>query len=552
MLQTVIETDVVVAGGGLAGVCAARRAAEAGARVVLIDKSRAGTSGPTAFAAGDILCWFPDEDQLDKWVQAYLGAGEGLNRREWLERFFDGHYRLVQNLAAGGFPFVRDGQGAFVRRSGRGPLVRTVLAPMLEFQEQNRARCLSLGVKVMDRFCAVEVVMQDGRPVGVAGFDVYEGRPVFVSAGAVVLSAGGCSYRGPFFGQDVVAGEGLAMAFEAGARLAYMEYGNHYNVSLACFDTYGQSKFMAHGGKYVNRLGQAFLENHHALGHRASGNAAVRAMVEEVWAGRGPVYMDLTGFEDQGLAGDLMPNLKLSLEKGGISLFTDKHEVIPAFTGTSNGSSAGAWIDKNCQTSVKGIFAAGDNACKGLVTGACVGISGVSLAWANYTGHTAGDCAAGHALSGKSSLRSGEIPGLPERILGPLGRRGGLRPRDVLLALGEEMARVDVSLIRSEARLAASLSRVRSWRNELEAGAGASDPHELVIWYEARSAASVAEATLLAALERRESRGGHYREDYPEKKAQFDLVLAVENRGGAKTVRPLKETGVIYGDGGKD
>lgn len=551
MRQAVLETDVVVVGGGLAGVCAARRAAELGARVVLVDKARAGTSGPTAFAAGDILCWFPAEDELEKWVQAYLDAGEGLNSREWLESFFEGHHRLVQDLAAAGFPFVMNEEGSFVRRSGRGPLVKTVLAPMLDFQEKNRARCLSLGVKVMDRFCAVEVVMQGGSPSGVAGFDIYDGRPATVLAGAVVLGAGGCSYRGPFFGQDVVAGEGLAMALEAGVRLAYMEFGNHYNVSLACFDTYGQSKFMAHGGKYVNRLGQAFLEKKNALGHRASGNAAVRAMVEEVRAGRGPIYMDLTGFKDQGLAEDLMPNLKLALESGGISLFADKHEVIPAFTGTSNGSSAGAWIDQSGQTSVAGIFAAGDNACKGLVTGACVGISGVSLAWANYTGHTAGEGAARYALANKVSRPAGEVSGLPERILKPLERHGGLRPRDILQVLGEEMARVDVSLIRDETRLAGSLARVRNWRQELEAGSGAADPHELMIWYEARSAASVAEATLLAALERRESRGGHYREDYPEKKAEYDFVLAVENAGGTKTVRPLDERGVASGGGGK-
>jgi len=551
-MNTLIEADVVVVGGGLAGVSAARQAAEDGARVALVDKARAGTSGPTAFAAGDILCWIPGLDSLEDWVQAYLEAGEGLNSRVWLTRFFEGHYRLVESLSELGFPFVKDEEGNFVRRSGRGPIVKCVLAPMLEFQEMNRRACASLGVKILDRFCAAEVIMADGRPRGVAGFDVHSGRVTVIKSPAVVLSAGGCSYRGPFFGQDVVAGEGLAMALAAGASLAYMEYGNHYNVSLASFDTYGQSKFMAHGGRYVNRLGQAFLQATGAQGHRASGNAAALAMVEEVKSGRGPVYMDLTGFRERRLAGELMPNLKMALDSGGINLFGEKHEVIPAFTGTSNASPAGAWIDQRGQTSVGGLFAAGDCACKGLVTGSCVGISGVSLAWANFTGHLAGREAAAWAKNIGCPDVAIDIDELNGRLLGPLGRKTARRPGGILRSLGEEMARVDVSLIRSGTRLVNTLGKISAWRWELENLARAEDPHELAIWYEARSALAVAESTVLSALERRESRGGHYREDFPGKDPDSNLVLSVEQCNGVKCVRPLEKKVVNSVGGGKN
>ncbi|MFZ5633532.1 MAG: hypothetical protein ACOY40_11860 [Bacillota bacterium] len=78
-----------------------------------------------------------------------------------LAGFFKGHYRIIRELDAAGFPFIKDEKGSFVRRSGRGPLVKTVLAPMLDFQEKNRNLCLSLGVKILDRFCAVEVLMRE-------------------------------------------------------------------------------------------------------------------------------------------------------------------------------------------------------------------------------------------------------------------------------------------------------------------------------------------------------------------------------------------------------
>lgn len=549
-MNTVIETDVVVVGGGLAGMSAARRAAELGARVVLLDKARAGTSGPTAFAAGDILCWIPGQDSMGDWVQAFLEAGEGLNSRAWLTMFFEGNYRLVESLSSRGFPFVLDGNGNFIRRSGRGPMVKCVLAPMLSFQEKNREICSFLGVKILDRFCAAELLMEDGKPSGVAGFHLYDGRVALVSARSMVISAGGCSYRGPFFGQDAVAGEGLAMALGAGAKLAYMEYGNHYNISLAAFDSCGESRFTAHGGRYLNLQGEAFLEREGAPGYRASGNAAARALVEEVRAGRGPVLMDLAGFVDRRLAGELMPNLKLALEKGGIDLFADQHKVIPAFSGTSSASPAGAWIDDTGQTSVPGLFAAGDSASKGLVTGSCVGISGVSLAWANFTGHMAGQSAAAYAReAGQAKKVDGDVKA--RLLLSPLDRKTARRPGEILRALGDEMARADVSLIRSGARLVSALGKVSTWRWELDNMFGAEDPHDLMIWHEARSALTVAEATLLAAMERRESRGGHYREDYPDLDPAFDHVLAVEEINGVRCVRPLGEKEVTGGGGGK-
>ncbi len=551
-MNNVIKADVAVVGGGLAGINAARRAAELGARVVLLDKARAGTSGPSAFSSGDILCWVPGQDSLGDWVQAYLDAGEGLNSRAWLTMFFEGHYRLVENLAGRGFPFILDGNGNFVRRSGQGPTVKCVLAPMQEFQEKNRQACASLGVTILDRFCAVEVLMQGPRPVGVAGFNLYDGRVSAVLARSVVISTGGCSYRGPFFGQDTAAGEGLAMALASGARLAYMEYGNHYDVGLASFDTCGHSRFAAHGGRYVNSLGGAFHERDETRSRHVYGNALAKAMVEEVRAGKGPIYADLSGFRDRRLAARLMPNLMLALDCGGIDLFGDHHEVVPAFTGTSGASSAGIWIDPGGRTSVAGLFAAGDSACKGMVTGACVGISGISLAWANFTGHLAGQGAAGYASASDGWDGGVDLRELEGRLLSPLGRRAVKGPRDILRALSNEMARADVSLIRSGSRLAGTLGKVSTWRWELENLSGAEDPHELMIWYEAKSSLSVAEATLLAAMERRESRGGHYREDYQDKNPEFDLVIAVEEINGVKCVKFVDEQEVPSVGGGED
>ena len=523
------RADVVVVGGGLAGMMAAWTAARSGARVILADKARAGTSGPTAFAAGDILCWVPSEDNLQEWVDAYLEYGLGLNSASWVAALLQGNHILVQRLVSEGFPVETDADGRWVRRSGRGPLVRCVLAPMLQWQEALRARCLKRGVTLMDRVAVERVLVDGGRAIGVAGFDVRTGEFHALMAPAVILATGGCSYRGPFFGQQVVAGEGLMMALEAGASLAYMEYGNHYNVSLLRFPTYGQSKFMAHGGRYLNRHGEPFLTRREpGLGQRAVGNEAVRHMVEDVRAGNGPIYLDLSRFEEWELVRKLMPNLMLMLERAGVDLRRSPEPVIPAFTGTSNASAAGIMIDSQGQTTLPGLFAAGDCACKGLVVGACIGVTGVSLAWANLTGHLAASSALQYAGQGHRVGASPEtLQHARQELFAPLRRSASGRPRDTLIELSRLMGRVDVSLLRHEERLGRALRRVRELKAALAEAAGASDLHELMLWHEAASSLACAEATLLSALSRRETRGGHYREDDPETDPlQASVILA--------------------------
>nr|WP_269456774.1 FAD-binding protein [Thermanaeromonas toyohensis] len=521
-------------GGGLAGLMAARFAALEKAKVVVLDKARAATSGPSAFAAGDILCWLPGEEPLEEWIEAYFQVGAGLNSREWLASLLDTNYRLILELDRQGFPFEKE-NGKFLRRSGRGPLVKCVLAPMYKFQEFSRELCLKLGVTFLDRVAVTKIIFSGGQPNGLIGFHVRTGDFIAIQAKAIILATGGCSFRGPFFGQNVVAGEGLRLGLEAGAKLAYMEYGNHYNVSLAAFNTYGQSKFMAHGGKYLNSLGQELpLKG-------ASGNTIVKALVEEVKAGRGPIYMDLTGFRERELIEKLMPNLARLIARSGIDFYGIKHEVWPAFTGTSNAAAAGIWIDRKGMSTVPGLFAAGDTAAKGLVVGGCIGLSGISLAWALYTGFLAGKNAARYAKE-TPPLRISEEPSLEEEqntIFTPLRHKEKqFIARDLLIKTSQLMSRVDISLIRSEERILTALKQIKESQQKLIESA-ARDPHELMIWYETLSTLTVAEAILLSALHRKETRGDFYREDYPEANPELESVLGVGKSGDSLVVTKL-------------
>lgn len=527
------STDVLVIGGGLGGMMAAKTAVEMGVRVTLIDKARAATSGPSAFAAGDFLTWLPEEDDLDEWVNYYLEVGEGINYKDWIVRLFEINYQVIRELDQQGYHIEKNSDGSYKRRGGRGRITKCVLIPAYQLMKDLRRNILAKGVQILDRVQVVELRQnKEGELEGVTGFNVRTGEKYHIQAKAVVLAAGGCSYRGPFFGQDVVSGEGLCLAFDAGAVLAYMEYGNHFNVSLKAFDTYGQSKFMAHGGKYINALGEDFLSNT-GEGSRASGHLAVRRMVEEVRDGRGPIYLDLRGFHEQELIRKTMPNLALLLESGNIDFYGHPNEAIPALTGTSNASSAGVLIDENAETSVKGLFAAGDNACKGLVTGACVGLSGVSLAWANATGYLAGRNAAEFALNkpqDHAQLPATDYTG-DSRLFSLRKNRGKMRPREIIWELSAIMGNGFVTILKSKDRLIRAKERVEQLAEVLNSEVSVNDYHELMNWHEARSALTTARLTLQASIYREETRGGHYREDFPEKNPSLDQLLKMRQAG---------------------
>lgn len=533
--------DIVIVGGGLGGFVAAREALKKGVSVILVDKARAGSSGPTVFAAGDMLCWLPEEDDLERWIDYYLQVGEGLNFPDRLRHLFETNYQLIKHYDEEGFQIKKTNDGSYLRRGGRGKVTKNVLIPMYEFMKELRRRLAKQGAEFLDRVQVINLNKEDDL-FTLQGISIRDERVISLQARSVILAAGGCSFKGPFFGQDVVSGEGLNLAYKTGARLGYLEYGNHFNVSLKEFDTYGQSKFMAHGGRYINRLGEAFLEDKKE-GNKVSGYIAVRRMMEEVQAGRGPIYLDLREFKERELVKELMPHLQAMLESSDTDFFDTPNEVIPAFTGTSNAAGAGVLIDERSRTDVPGLYAVGDNASKGLIIGACVGLSGVSLAWANVTGYEAGRDAADYVkgdFSGpgeqadlsESSKRSKEITGNIESLFDKAniqseaeGARKG--PRQIYQELAGIMGNGYINIIRDGKRLDGAIKKINILEEELNALTGLSDFHELMLSHETSSALRTGKFILNAARERRESRGAHYREDYPDKKEEFAGKVSV-------------------------
>lgn len=517
-----METDVLVIGGGLAGCLAAIRASELNAKVTLIDKAFVGRSGCSTFAAGDFLCWMPKDD-LNEWLNLLIKSGEWLADPDWIVRILKLSNELAHKID-GWDPtiFEKDEEGQFIRKVGRGN-IKSIIFSGYKLMALLRKQCLLRNVQIFDRIVVTDLLTGgNSHVVGAVGFNIYTGEFYMFKAKGTVVATGGCGYRGPFFGMGTSTGDGLAMAFRAGADLISMEYGKKYQGSFIAFNTYGMARFVGIGAKWLNAKGEAFMERYDPeLKDRAPLDTLTKAMTYEVRNGRGPIFFDLTGIkrEDIKLQEKILPFLMKAFKRAGINPFAQKLEWIPAFTGTMGGCPAGLRINHECATTLSGLFAAGDDASKVYVLGARIGLAGIGITWAAVTGYLAGESAASYALNTEIEIKvdSDTVQALKKYAYVPLARKEGPTPDEIVYKIQEVVIPVENSMIQHHDRLVKALEKLKEIKNEMVSKVKAEDYHELAKAHAAVNMCTIAEATFRASLYRTESRGGHFREDYPER-----------------------------------
>jgi len=372
------ETDVLIIGGGMAAAWAAISAARAGADVVLGDKGFVGTSGVTA-TGGPNHWWVPPDPALRaEAIERRWQASFGLAERDWMARILDSTWRTLPKLAPY-YPFASDGQGRPYYSGVRGP----------EYMRALRHCARDAGVRILDHHPALELLVHpDGSLAGASGYARLLRRPWVARAGAVVLATGGCAFRSGLIGSHNNTGDGHLMAVEAGAELSGMEFSTAYSLSPVWNSTrtlpYPAARFFDAAG--------AELEIPPPMSGHGHQDALARAML----AGR--VYADLGDAPSvlKKMLRRIQPASPTPFERRGIAIFEDRFEVKLFAEGTVRGTGGLRIVDEDCQTTVRGLFAAGDAATRELVAGATSGGGAQNSAWALTSGLLAGAGAAAH------------------------------------------------------------------------------------------------------------------------------------------------------------
>lgn len=510
-----IETDVLVVGGGPAAAWAALSAAETGARVVLADKGYHGTSGATAPSNTGTWSVPPGEGRAASVEQRFKRTA-GLADRRWMLRCADRAYENLQKLVEWGYPFPSEEDGSLYIANLRGP----------DYMRFMRQRVKKAGVTILDHHPILELLGDDHHVGGAAGLVRRNGGSFRVAAGAVVLATGGCAFFERILGGTGLTGDGYLLAAEAGGALSGMEFTGKYTLaphgsSLNKGLPFRWATFYRENGEILRDAQGEPVTNGIGGGERRVAEAMLS----------GPVYarLDLAEPPLQEWLRRGQPNCFQPYERMGIDPFADLFRVDLRYEGTVRGTGGIRIVSSDCGTGVSGLYAAGDAASRENVTGGISGGGAINASWAIASGWWAGHGAAQHAR---------RQPGRdPERLraLGTTGLRGsGARERidlvDAAHAVHGEIAPLDRSYWRTGETLAASAAALEELWTTLNAGPSTTGIERL----RAREVAAVtasARWTVAAALLRTESRGVHRRRDFPaedESQARRILVAGLD------------------------
>lgn len=512
--QYVFESDVLVVGGGMAGLFAAIKARERGLAVTLVDKSYAGKSGSTPFAFWMSVFnpgWGHD---LDAWTAYVSRVGEYLNNRAWTEAVFEDSYARYLDLLSWGVEFVRGEDGELQRFRFPGIATESLQVKKKVFGDLIRKQALKVGVKIRDRVMITDLLQQGDRQVGACGMAMESNDFCVFKAKAVILCTGGSAFKPDGWPIASLTGDGDAMAYRAGAEISGKEFNEPKSTSVDYPAlTMGTTLWRAEragvplGGHNPPQVNRVKCVN--ALGKEIVGIAGANylELEFEAHAGRAPVYQDMgaEGRKKDSSRGPELPGRQgLTPRVGGAAAGLSIH--------TSEGLRP---VDTHGATTLEGLYAAGDS-CSTMQVGAVYPGVGYALCGAAVSGARAGVAAAEYASrSSRAEVLPEAIHQIRATVYAPLRRKGGFGPRWVTQVLRNTTIPYFVLYVKHEKRMQAALTFVEFMRDHLAPKLMARDAHELRLAIEAENMILNAEMKLRASIFRRESRGTHYREDYP-------------------------------------
>ncbi len=544
-----ILIDILVVGGGAAGCFAAIKAKENGAgEVLLVDKGYVGMSGCTKFAAGSFKCFIPGEDSYDLWFSKAVEEGYYINDQTWTKIHLEEVFERAKELERWGLHFLKDGQGKYERLEGQGSSdqrpIRTMMFEGPQMMDVLRKAVRQHSVRIMDRTMMTHLLhdREDSRRIaGALGFDTRTGEIKVFKAGATILAAGAQAFKSHYAYQKMVTGDGHVMGLKAGAALTNYEFTCHH-LSCAHFDTTGMNVLQGSGARFINALGEPYMTAYDPeYGDHASMNRLSAGMACEVAFGRGPLYYDFSTFDEGTLAyfKKTLPIMYQAFERAGfIRNGTIRKRVEWVSVNMGNvGYGGGLKINTDCETDLKGLYAAGDATC-----GPASGVEGFcayAIPFAATSGARSGRAASVHIREAKdASLADDEIQAYQEELLQPLKVSDGVEPDYVVLKVQEILFPSHIYLLRHGGRLEQALHQIRQLRDNIVPSLKAYDPHYLRMALEASHMVTCAEMFLLAALTRTESRGSHLREDFPEiDNADWLKWIIIGQKEGRLTVR---------------
>jgi fumarate reductase (CoM/CoB) subunit A len=538
MERDIREPDVLVIGSGGAGCRAAIEARKYNLDVTIVSKGLSFKSGCTTLAEGGYNAAFgyvDAEDSVDIHFEDTMKGGAYLNDTELVKILVNEAQDRLIELESYGAIFDRQDSGKLNQRPFGGQSFRrtcfqgdrTGHEMMMALKEE----VIRQKIETYDEIMVTSLIMdkENKKVIGACGVSLRNSEIIIFKAKSTIIATGGAGWLYPVTSNAMQkTGDGYCLAYNAGADLIDMEQIQFHPTGML----YPESRkgvlvteaVRGEGGKLFNVNMERFMTKYDERGELATRDVVARAIYNEIREGRGTanggVYLDVTHLPNEVIE-EKLETMLLQFLDVGVDIREEAMEVAP----TAHHFMGGSRIKPGCETTVGNLYSAGE--ASGGIHGANR-LGGNALADTQVFGKRAGDSAAKNALSREFEFNETHTHTEEERIHN-IFNKGDIYPHQIKTELMETMCE-NVAIIRNEDGLKFALNKIEELKLktlDMNVPEGSGFNKNLLDALEIENMLIVASLVTQSALLRRESRGAHYREDYPKTDERWNRSIVL-------------------------
>lgn len=536
-----ISSDVLIIGSGGAGARAAIEVDNAGLKALIVSKGLSFRSGCTGMAEGGYNAVFKavdEEDTIDAHIYDTLKGGSYLNDSKLVDILVNESPKRLIDLENYGALFDRQESGKINQRAFGGQQYRRTCfqgdRTGHEIITALKEEITKRDIETLDEVMVTNLILsQDARPprvIGAVGLDLKTSNIIFLQAKSVIIATGGAGQLYPVTSNTVQKnGDGYALAWNVGANLIDMEEVQFHPTGMVAPESKKgvlvTEAVRGEGGILLNKNKERFMKKYSPEKMELSTRDVVaRSIYTEIIEGRGTenggVYLDISHL-DADVIEEKLETMVLQFKDVDVDITKEPMEVAP----TAHHFMGGVKINENCESSIANLYAAGE--ASGGVHGANR-LGGNALADTQVFGKIAGENAAKAAKTVDFEENPEMFKAEEDRITG-LIKDGSIKPQELKKRIKKLMWE-KVSIIRNEKNLNEALKELMEMEkslNDLKVEDKKQYNTDLQTALEVINMVQIATLVVKSAILRRESRGAHFREDYPETKDEWKKSIVL-------------------------
>lgn len=535
-----ISTDVLIIGSGGAGSRAAIEVDDAGLKAIIVSKGLSFRSGCTGMAEGGYNAVFKTVDKDDS-IEAHLNdtlkGGSFLNDEKLVNILVNESPKRLIDLENYGALFDRQESGLIDQRPFGGQTYRRTCyqgdRTGAELLNALKEEIIRRDIECIEEVMITSLVTEGEQVIGATGLNLKDSSLIYFKAKSVILASGGAGQLFPVTSNTSQKnGDGFAIAYKAGADLVDMEQIQFHPTGMVTPESKKgilvTEAVRAEGGKLINKDGKRFMSKYAPEKMElATRDVVARSIYQEIIEGRGTenggVYLDISHLDDDYID-EKLETMVLQFENVGVDIKHDPIEVAP----TAHHFMGGLKIDTDGSTSLKNLFGAGE-VCGGVHGANRLG--GNALADTQVFGKISGVSASEACKNTELKTNDEQVKEEASRIEG-LIKEGSIKPKKFKNRIKKLMWE-KVSIVREEKILNEALKELLEMKKELD-DLNVSDKKqyntELVNALEVINMVEICILSVKSAILRRESRGAHYRSDFPETNDEWKKSIVVNQK----------------------